>query len=381
MGTAQGNTADQLGEQGPMASVHPRVNKATGAVAWQVRWREHGRQQSATFPNEHAARLAAQRIDVLGHLPDDLRLGLPHRPDTLAAAIDAHLDQLVGVQDNTLADYRRIADAHLAPLAPLLLADLDRTVLARWVSTMRDNGLSPKTIRNVHGLLSAVMATAMRDRRIEHNPCVGMRLPRSDPSELRFLTPDEYGKVREHLTEPYLTLADFLAGTGCRFGEATALAVRDITGGTARISKAWKRQPDGEWTVGVPKTRRSRRTVWLPPELVAILEPRLSRPRDALLFTSRRGERISQQTFGANWRRAVKASGIAPPAPRVHDLRHSHVAWLIAQGIDLATIQDRLGHESITTTIDRYGHLVPDLRVKAADAAGAVWRQPKALPR
>lgn len=362
-----------------MPSTNRRV-RSDGSVAYRVRWREDGRGHSITFSTEEAATLAAKRIAALGRLPDDYRVGTASDSVTVAAVVDRHLAQLVGVQDNTKADYRRIAAAHLAPLADMLLSDLDRTVLARWVLTMRDNGLSPKTIKNVHGLLSAVLATAVRDGLADTNPCVGMRLPRNDPSELRFLTPAEYGKVREHLAEPYLGLADFLAGTGCRFGEATALTVGDIdqAAGTARISKAWKREPDG-WTVGTPKTRRSRRTVWLPPELLALLAPRLAQPGRALLFQSRHGQRISQQTFGGNWQRAVEASGIAPPAPRVHDLRHSHVAWLIAQGIDLATIQDRLGHESITTTIDRYGHLVPDLRVKAADAAGAVWRQSRAL--
>jgi integrase len=362
-----------------MASVNPRPT-ADGGLTWQVRWRQDGRQHSVTFESENAARLNAKRITVLGRLPDDLRIGEPHDAATVAAAIDRHLAQLVGVQDDTRADYERIAASHLAPLADVLVPDVDRTVLARWVSTMRDDGLSPKTIKNVHGLLSAVMATAVRDGMADANPCVGMRLPRSDPSELRFLTPEEFMAVREHIAPTYLPLTDFLAGTGCRFGEASAVTVASVnrTAWTVRISQAWKRTPDG-WQVGPPKTRRSRRTLWLPPELREPLTPLLERPRDGLLFTSRRGQRVSQQTYGANFRRAVRASGIVRPWPRVHDLRHSHVAWLIAQGIDLATIQDRLGHESITTTIDRYGHLVPDLRVKAADAAGAVWRQPRPL--
>jgi integrase len=54
---------------------------------------------------------------------------------------------------------------------------------------------------------------------------------------------------------------------------------------------------------------------------------------------------------------AVAAEGLAPF--RFHDLRHTHVAWLIAGGAPLPHIQARLGHESITTTIDTYGHLLP----------------------
>jgi integrase len=47
--------------------------------------------------------------------------------------------------------------------------------------------------------------------------------------------------------------------------------------------------------------------------------------------------------------------------PRIHDLRHTHVSWLIAQGVQLPAISRRLGHESITTTNDRYGHLLPEV--------------------
>jgi len=59
--------------------------------------------------------------------------------------------------------------------------------------------------------------------------------------------------------------------------------------------------------------------------------------------------------------------------PRIHDLRHTHVSWLIAAGVTPAVIQARLGHESITTTIDRYGHLFPDAQQAAADAASLAF--------
>ena len=56
---------------------------------------------------------------------------------------------------------------------------------------------------------------------------------------------------------------------------------------------------------------------------------------------------------------AARAAGL-PKAPRFHDLRHTYVAWAVASGADLPYIQAQLGHESITTTIDTYGHLMPN---------------------
>ena len=60
--------------------------------------------------------------------------------------------------------------------------------------------------------------------------------------------------------------------------------------------------------------------------------------------------------------------------PRVHDLRHTHASWMIAQGTDLFVLQRRLGHESITTTTDTYSHLLPDQQRAAAQAAGRALR-------
>lgn len=69
-----------------------------------------------------------------------------------------------------------------------------------------------------------------------------------------------------------------------------------------------------------------------------------------------------------------------PRRPRIHDLRHTHVSWLIAAGVPLPAIQRRLGHESITTTIDRYGHLAPELHQAAADAADRALNPAKPGP-
>lgn len=362
-----------------MASVSSRP-RSDGTVAYRVKWREHGIQQSLTFNTRQAAELAAKRINSLGgRAPDDLWTATPTSPVTVADACRQHLDQLVGIQSDTREAYEKWVAGHLASIGDVWLADLDRDRIAKWVTHLHDDlELSPKTVKNIHGFLSAALATAVRGGMIGSNPAIGMRLPRVEPAEQVYLTPDEYQAIRDKLPLWAVPLADFLAGTGCRFGEATALTIRDIDpkAGTARISKAFKR--GGE--IGPPKTARSRRTVWLPRELVNVLHSLMQRDKDALLFVAPGGGRVTQQTFHRTWSVAAAKTGIHP-LPRVHDLRHTHVAWLISQGVPLATIQDRLGHESITTTIDRYGHLESDLRVAAADAAGVAWQKPADRPQ
>ena len=52
--------------------------------------------------------------------------------------------------------------------------------------------------------------------------------------------------------------------------------------------------------------------------------------------------------------------------PNIHDLRHTHASWLIHAGAPLPFVQARLGHEKITTTVDTYGHLLPDAHLQMA---------------
>src|SRR6185295_17155910 len=95
--------------------------------------------------------------------------------------------------------------------------------------------------------------------------------------------------------------------------------------------------------------------------------------RSDRLFLAPRGGELRHRTVYDEWKAAVERAGLEPQ-PRIHDLRHSHVSWLIAAGIPLPVIQRRLGHEHIATTIDRYGHLLPDLQAAAAEAASVAMR-------
>ncbi len=85
---------------------------------------------------------------------------------------------------------------------------------------------------------------------------------------------------------------------------------------------------------------------------------------------------LREGTFGRTWRHAV-AESVGTPC-RIHDLRHTHAAWLIAAGEHPKTIQTQLGHSSIQVTMDRYGHLMDGLKEQAdgrLDAIAATVRR------
>jgi integrase len=204
------------------------------------------------------------------------------------------------------------------------------------------------------------------------------------------LSTAEVGLILAQLTPWYRPFVRFLVGTGLRWGEATALQISDVVldGPTpsVRVIRAWKRGGDGRPYLGTPKTKRSRRTVSLPDSLVADLrELCAGRGSGEFVFVNTQGGPVLNASFWPkHWSKAiaaaqnpVDASGAPDPSaprltksPRIHDLRHTHASWLIAQGTDLFVVQRRLGHESITTTMDRYTHLLPEQQISAAAAAG-----------
>jgi integrase len=176
-----------------------------------------------------------------------------------------------------------------------------------------------------------------------------------------------------------LDLIDLMVGTGLRWGEVSALQVRDITvrghHTVLRVQRAWKRQENNVFLLGKPKTKKSRRTVVLSPALVEIVQRnREGKKAEDFIFTTAWGKAWRHANFFyRRWQPAVEDAqkkGLTKK-PRPHDLRHTHVAWLIAANVPLPAIQARLGHESITTTVDRYGHLVQQLDDEVAAAVEA----------
>ena len=165
-----------------------------------------------------------------------------------------------------------------------------------------------------------------------------------------------------------------MVGTGLRWGEATALTVADVDldpgAASVRVTKAWKRGEQGTFRLGGPKTRRSRRTVTLPVDVLAAVAPLCaSRSGDDLLFTGRKGARVAHQNFHGRVWTPLRAVLPEHRRPTIHDLRHTHASMLIKAGVPLPVIQRRLGHESIQTTIDVYGHLDASAGAVAAEAA------------
>lgn len=254
------------------------------------------------------------------------------------------------------------------PLEALCNASHDQNgIVQDWVNDEEADGASGKTIANKHGFLSACLKVAVRRRLMPFNPCDDTRLP-PRRYEATFLEPKEFDILLDSVAPRWQPLVFFLASTGVRFSEATALRVGDIKcisvpgesdSYTARVSRAWKYTGTYVSELGGPKTRRGVRTINVATEAIEYLD--LKRKPGELLFATEdgRGARISSQLFHNRcWRLVIdgyeKQTG---KRPRPHDLRHTCASWMINNGAELTDVQAHLGHEKITTTVDIYGHL------------------------
>jgi integrase len=213
----------------------------------------------------------------------------------------------------------------------------------------------------------------------------GNGLPRVAPHEACVLDPGEAGLLLTRCPEAIRDLVTALLATGLRLGELLGLRVSDVCLGQPALRVGRTLRRDG--TFAEPKTTRSRRAVALTPQTAALFARLITgKLAEDLVFTGPGGGPWRAGTLRQRyWQPAVVAAQRCPqhpPAevsgwvspravstchcpgrlrvrPRLQDLRHTHVAYLIGAGWDFLAIQLRLGHASIRTTFDVYGHLLP----------------------
>jgi integrase len=181
---------------------------------------------------------------------------------------------------------------------------------------------------------------------------------------------------------PFVRLAVL---TGLRRGELLGLPWHDVDleGGMLHVTQTAQRLRQQGIVFGPPKTDRSRRAVALSAEAVAVL--RMQRRRQAekrllvgsayrddlgLVFATAIGTPLEPGNVLRTWYRVRTAAGL--PTLRIHDLRHAHATLMLAGGVHPKVVSERLGHGSVTVTLDTYSHVLPGLQAAAAERLDAI---------
>jgi integrase len=319
---------------------------------------------------------------------------------TVVDLVEAWIDGLAiqGRKATTLSGYRRVMRLQVVPtLGHMPVQDLRATDLdALYARLLRGGGtggkpLSLTSVHHVHAVLSKFLHDAERKGLVARNvaplaDAPSLTTARSEGPEMRVWTPEQLGR--------FLTAIDgnrnealfrLMAMTGLRRSEAAGLRWSDIdlARGQLTVNQA-ATLVDGEEVLGAPKSRRSRRVVALDADTVTILRRHKVERTETYLrvgvtasasdrvFSNDLGQPLRPSSFGQAFRRLIDQHEL--PEIRLHDLRHTHASHLLAAGVNVKVVSERLGHASVSFTLDTYAHVMPGQQADAAEAAAALLR-------
>ncbi len=310
---------------------------------------------------------------------DDLRRSpVPWaQPGTLRLGeyLDRWLGDVAGprVRAGTLDYYKRVIGPARASLGGLSLRSLSPMHVEALLGRMGEAGASARGRQMTYTVLRTALRDAVRMRLLGVNPLDAVSRPRAPRPEIQAL---DSAQVRALLAaasgDPLEALYAMAVGTGLRLGELLGLrwGDLDLEAGAVQVRRALVESKQGTRTFAEPKTSRARRQVDLPAFAIVALR----RHREALgaiphpgllVFTSPEGESIRRSNLH---RRSFKPllARAKLPAVTFHALRHSAATMALAAGVNPKVVQERLGHSSVTLTLDTYSHAVPTLGKDAA---------------
>ena len=244
--------------------------------------------------------------------------------------------------------------------------------IIKWQNMLMDQEYSPTYLRMIQNQLTALFNHAERFYDLRDNPCKKVdKMGRSNARELNFWTKDEYEVFIKGFgaeDEMYRIIFQMLFWLGCRIGEVLALtaSVIDLENGTISVSKTYFRRNKTDYITS-PKTESSNRKITIPKFLKGEIKEYLDRQYE--LAPEDRIFPITDRAVQKKMKQKTEEAKLKPI--RVHDLRHSHIALLIEKGLQPLVIAQRVGHDSVNTTMNIYGHLYPNKQKEVADLLNA----------
>ena len=289
--------------------------------------------------------------------------------------------------DRTQESYTSIIERHLIPaLGRVPLADLQPQHIQSYYAEKLDKGradgkggLSAQTVHHHHRVLYEALKYGVKHGILVRNVAEAVDAPRPECKELTILAASDVQLILDACKEtPYYVLFFTLAYTGLRRSEMLGLRWGDIDlqKSTLSVVQALHQLRGGKYIFREPKTKRSRRQIALSPSLAIVLwEHRLKQEHAGkllgkplvsadLVFSHPDGRPTRPDSVTRAFPEIAESVGLR--GVRLHDLRHAHATILLQQGTNPKIVQERLGHSSVSTTLDIYSHVLPGLQEVAA---------------
>lgn len=293
----------------------------------------------------------------------------------------------------TVKHYTAQVNTHIKPaLGAVKLSALSAPQIQKFYNGMLNDAahpLAPKSVRNIHGILTKALSTAVRVGYLRINPAAMVTLPRVERKEIKPLTDVQVKALLAAADgDEFGSLFKVVVFTGLREAEAVGLTwdCVDFTTGTVKVCKQLQKRPQAAGGfVYAPLKNDKARTITPAPFVMDILKARQQEQaaqrlragerwegwqsekerQTSLVFTNELGRHLHPQTVYNHFKKL--AAEVGAPDACVHDLRHTFAVLSLQNGDDVKTVQGNLGHATAAFTLDVYGHVSE--RMKADSAA------------
>lgn len=290
----------------------------------------------------------------------------------------------------TADHYKGLVDYHMIEFfGNKKLRDITQGMLSDFFCNMKTAKygdpapMAPGSVKQVYTVMQSIFSFAVSQKYIKESPCKGVILPGEDvraEEKRKSLTEEELPRFLSLFDgySPLNAMIKTLLYTGMRSGELRGLQWEDIDFEKKTIHvRHTLTDVDGEHFLTTPKSKTSRRVIFMPGPLVEVLKEHQAKQKELIfalgreyvhpeiVFTSARGDYKDQSSFNCMLRRRLKGTGFEFVSP--HSLRHSNATLLLNSGVDIKVVSEHLGHSDIGVTADVYADVLDSMRRRTAE--------------
>ncbi|MFD1735412.1 tyrosine-type recombinase/integrase [Bacillus salitolerans] len=258
------------------------------------------------------------------------------------------------------------------------LSSLTPVMLQNYVNELKEEGLASATIKKIYNIIKGSLDYAVNMELLPSNPIKKLQLPKDMKKEMTVWEVSEINAFLKIASKERLYPAFHLAiSTGMRRGEILGARWKDIDLENGMLYVRQTLTKDGKQFLSGAKTESSVRSIKLSNETISVLKKHktnIAREKlscgpeyvdyDLVICTSK-GTPVNPANLKRTFQRLIKEANV--PMIRFHDLRHTHATMLLAGGIQVKVISERLGHSNFKTTLDIYSHVLPNMQEEAAN--------------